>query len=103
MNDNTDEINADIMKKTYYFLEGADTSLKDIPIGDGWTWVYPDTVPQADDSLPVQTFAAKYDVEGRQPINARLSVAVTALDAVDISGAAKIAVERTGRVSNKHY
>lgn len=96
VNDNTNEINADIMKKTYYFLEGADTSLKDIPIGDGWTWVYPDTVPQADDSLPVQTFAAKYDVEGRQPINARLSVAVTALDTVDISGAAKIAVERTG-------
>ncbi len=100
--DNTDEINAEIMKKTYYFLEGADTSLKDIPIGDGWSWVQPNTVPQVDASLPIQTFAAKYAAEGRQPISARLSVAVTALDTATISGAVKIAAERTG-VYQLHY
>lgn len=94
--DNTDEINAEIMRKTYYFLAGADTSLKDIPIGDGWNWIQPDIVPQADASLPVQTFAAEYHAEGRPSINARLSVAVTTLDTVSISGAAKIAAERTG-------
>ena len=94
--DNTDEINAEIMKRTYYFLQGADTSLKDIPIGNGWSWVQADAVPQADASLPVQTYSAKYNAEGRQPINTRLSVAVTALDTVSISGATKIAAERTG-------
>lgn len=94
--DNTDAINAEIMKKTFYFLEGADTSLKDIIIGNGWSWAQPDTVPQADASLPVQTFAAKYNAEGRQPIQARLSVAVAALESVNISGAAKIAAEKTG-------
>lgn len=94
--DNTDEINAEIMRKTYYFLADADTSLKDIPIGEGWNWIQPDIVPQPDASLPVQTFAAEYHAEGRQPINARLSVAVTALDTVSISGVTKIAAERTG-------
>lgn len=94
--DDTDEINEAIKNRTYYFLSGADSRLGDIPIGEGWSWVRPDTVPQTDVSIPVQSFEAQYVAPGMEPVKAMLSVAVTALGQVNITGAAKIAAERTG-------
>lgn len=92
--DNTDEINEAVRNRMYYFLAGADSRLGDIPIGDGWSWVRPETVPQADVSIQVQNFEAKYEAPGRQPETARMSVAVAALDQVNISGPAKVAAEK---------
>jgi len=93
--DDTDKKNEEIKNKMFYFLAGADAKLGDITIGNGWSWVNPDTILQADDSIAVQNFAAKYAADGKQTINARLSVAVAALEKVSISGASKVAAGGT--------
>lgn len=94
--DYTEEIIEAARSKTYYFLSGADTNLNDIPIGDDWSWVWPNKVPEADDSIRIQSFAAQYTAKNGKQVSTLFSVAVSALKEVTIEGASKVGAEKTG-------
>ena len=94
--DYTEEIIEAARSKTYYFLSGADTNLNDIPIGDDWSWVWPNKVPGTDDSIRTQSFAAQYTTKNGKQVSTLLSVAVSALEEVTIEGASKVGAEKNG-------
>ena len=100
--DYTEEIIETARNKTYYFLSGADSKLNDIFIGDGWNWVWPNTIPETDDSIPVQSFTAQYTYKNGKPVSTLLSVAVSALKKVTIEGSSKVVAEKNS-IYKLHY
>ncbi|MBD5470965.1 MAG: hypothetical protein HDR19_07610 [Lachnospiraceae bacterium] len=67
------------------FLEGADTTLADIALPDGWSWEDPTQKPTVDNSHPVQDFAAVYSKDDVS-FERYLDVYVSKLDSVRITG-----------------
>lgn len=70
---------------TLYFLEGADSTLADIKLPEGWNWEDPTEVLKADNSHPVQDFMAVYNKEDVS-FERYLDVYVSKLDTVRIVG-----------------
>lgn len=81
--DKQDEITKEI--GTLYFLEGADSSLADIKLPDGWSWENPAQKLTADNSHPVQDFNALYNKDDVS-FERYLDVYVSKLDDVRITG-----------------
>ena len=65
-------------------------TLTDVQAPTGWTWVDNSIKLQAEDTNPIQYFAATYQQEGYEPFTAMLPVAVSRLTAVSVTGASTV-------------
>lgn len=83
----SDDEQDEIVKEmgTLYFLEGADGTLADIVLPEGWKWENPGEALKADNSHPVQGFMASYNKDDVS-FDRYLDVYVSKLDAVRIVG-----------------
>ena len=83
----SDEEQDEIVKEigVLCFLEGVDTTLADIALPDGWSWENPTEKLTADNSHPVQDFAAVYSKDDVS-FERYLDVYVSKLDNVRITG-----------------
>ncbi len=87
VNEISDDEQDEIVKElgTLYFLEGADSTLADIKLPEGWSWENPAQKLTADNSHPVQDFMAVYNKDDVS-FERYLDVHVSKLDAVRIVG-----------------
>lgn len=83
----SDDEQDEIVKEmgTLYFLEGADSTLADIVLPEGWKWENPGEALKADNSHPVQDFMASYNKDDVS-FDRYLDVYVSKLDTVRIVG-----------------
>ncbi len=83
----SDDEQDEIVKEmgTLYFLEGADGTLADIVLPEGWKWENPGQALKADNSHPVQSFMASYNKDDVS-FDRYLDVYVSKLDTVRIVG-----------------
>ena len=87
VNEISDDEQDEIVKEmgTLYFLEGADSTLADIVLTEGWKWENPGEALKADNSHPVQSFMASYNKDDVS-FDRYLDVYVSKLDTVRIVG-----------------